>query len=258
MEPRGTPPLFLWRVLGREVFGFAGCGARGVGVSGIATYEIAPDATEIVARPLRGVDAARIGEWCDRVVVPFAIQLQRGLQVLHAGAALISGLGVVAACGVTTAGKSTTVAGLGLRGHEPFADDLLVFTIGNREPVVLPLSFELNLRPEADAHFAGAAPVRVGAADPAPLAAIAILDRHDAAKGVQVTRLPPPEALAALLEHAFILDLDVKASKRRFVHDYAALVASVPVAHVGYPDDLNRQGELLDAIEALAASREPE
>lgn len=257
VEPLGTSPLFTWRILGRDVFGFSGRGVRGIGVSGIATYEIPVGATEILARPVPGVGDAEVEEWCDRVVVPFALQLQEGLQVLHAGAAVITGTGVVAACGATTAGKSTTVAGLGGRGHVPCADDLLVFTVDRGAPVVLPLPFVLNLRPEAVPHFAGVAPARPGAFDPTPLAAVAILERRDAATGVQVALLPPPEALAALLEHAFILDLDVAPWKRRFVRDYAALVAAVPVARVGYPNDLSRQGELLDELEALAASTRP-
>ncbi len=119
-------------------------------------------------------------------------------------------------------------------------------------PVVLPLPFELNLRPESVRHFAGVRLARDHETEPTPLAAVAILERHEHATSLCVTRLPPPEALAALLEHAFILDLDVEASKRRFVHDYAALVDSVPVALIIYPNDLLRQDELLDAIEALA------
>ena len=258
MDPLGTPPLFSWRVLGHDVFGFAGGGVRGVGVSGVATYEIPPGATTIVARPVRGVDAAEIEQWCDRVVMPFAIQLQQGLQVLHAGGALIAGAGVVAVCGATTAGKSTTVAGLCARGNAPYADDLLAFTVAESgPPVVVPLSFELNLRAEAAPHFSDTWPPRGGRpekAEPAPLAAVAILQRRDPSSAVRVNSLRAPEGLMALVEHAFILDLDVEASKRRFVHDYAALVASVPVANVSYPDELDRQGELLDAIEALAAS----
>jgi len=254
VEPLGTAPLFVWCVLGRDVFGFADGSVRGIGVSGVAAYEIPPGATEVIARPAHGIGEAEIEEWCDRVVVPFAIQLQEGLQVLHAGGALMSGIGVVALCGVTTAGKSTTVAGLGGRGHAPWADDLLVFTVVKDVPLVLPLPFELNLRPESVRHFAGAELARPDTAEPTPLAAVAILERHDDATAVRVTRLPPPEALAALLEHAFILDLNIEASKRRFVRDYAALVGSVPVARVSYPDDLARQGELLDAVEALAAS----
>ena len=126
MEPLGTPALFSWRVLGHDVFGFAGGGVRGVGVSAVASYEIPHDGMEIIARPIPGVRDAEIEEWSDRVVVPFAIQVQERLQVLHAGGDLLSGAGVIAVCGVTTAGKSTTVAGLGSRGLTPCADDLLV------------------------------------------------------------------------------------------------------------------------------------
>ena len=121
--------------------------------------------------------------------------------------------------------------------------------------MVLPLPFELNLRPASVSHFAGAVPAHhPGLFEPAPLAAVAILNRHESASAVRVTRLPPPEALGALLDQAFILDLGVEASKRAFFNDYAALVAAVPVAHVDYPNDLARQDELLDALEALAIS----
>ncbi len=98
MQPLGTAPLFVWRVLGRDVFGFADGTRRGIGVSGVATYEIRPGATEVVACPAGGIDETELEEWFDRVVVPFAVQLQEGLQVLHAGGVSMSGIGIVGLC----------------------------------------------------------------------------------------------------------------------------------------------------------------
>src|SRR5206468_3772679 len=103
-------------------------------------------------------------------------------------------------------GKSTVAYALGQRGHGVWADDAVCFDTA-REPIAcLPLPFGLRLRPASAQFFDSRGLNRdfTGpGADPAPLAAIFILERAEA--GVACQRLSPADAFPAVLAHGYYL-----------------------------------------------------
>lgn len=142
----------------------------------------------------------------------------RGITCVHASVAAIDGY-AVALAGVSGVGKTTAAAALAARGHAVLADDLAVLTGSDESLLVQPGFPRLGLWPDAmdllRHPLTAVAPVHtdlpkgsVGLpalryafhAEPAPLAAVCLLERQEAEAGLgQMDRLSPAAGLALLL-----------------------------------------------------------
>jgi hypothetical protein len=64
-------------------------------------------------------------------------------------------------------------------------------------------------------------------------------------------RLPGPEALTAVLPHAYTFDIEDPAERRRLVEHYLGMVATVPVFELLYRPDFGRLRELITAVTSV-------
>jgi len=90
-------------------------------------------------------------------------------------------------------------------------------------------------------------------ADPAPLGCVFLLEREaSAGTPLETIRLPPAEALAAVLEHAYWFRIDDAGRRRRMMAKYLALASQVPVFRMRFRAALDQLPEMLDRAESLA------
>lgn len=219
-----------------------------IDVIGIARYVwTRGEAVRAVAE--QGVTEASIADQYLRGVIPQLLQVQ-GVQSLHA-AAVVAGGGVIALCGTSGAGKSTTAAGLARRGFAPWGDDIVSFWLEGSAVQSPKLPFSFRLLP--DAHAVLARPTNEeGAAIKEPprrrLVGVIELRRHEGCPTLD--RLEPAEALTTVLEHAYCLSLDPLDLRRRLTETYLGLVTAVPIWRLSFPPGLDQLPAVLDVLVA--------
>lgn len=225
----------------------------------VGTFVFTDTSDEIGLAPEGSASDDLIQDALHRIAMPLALQL-RGVQVLHASAVVIAG-GVVALCGRSGAGKSTLAYGLGRRGFALWGDDAVAF-----EPVesglrASPLPFRMRLRPASAEWFDDLAHQKGSevstpwsSGSPGPFRALFVLERSEqvtSAAGVEFVRLPPADAFAAVLPHAYYLALDDVRLNQRLLSAYLDLADRLPVFVLRYRPRLS----LVEGItEMLAAT----
>jgi hypothetical protein len=189
-----------------------------------------------------------------RVVLPLVMQ-SRGWEVLHASGAVFPA-GVVAFCGVSGTGKSTTATGLGARGYPVWADDVVPIEIADGRAHALSVPFRVRLLPDAISFFANdcacAAAQESFDATAAPLAAICLLERRRERGPIRppdVDRITSAEALSEILIHAYFFSPKDSPRNRVMIENYLELCAAVPILRVRFTPGLVSLPGTLDAIE---------
>ena len=170
-----------------------------------------------------------------------AAAMERGADMLHAGAVAVAAAdGAVALMASTGGGKSTLTAELVRRGHTLVTDDLLLVRSGPDGPVAVPGPPLMNL-PASDPH-----PEEIGrtlaelgderwvavaraVAEPRPLAAVVLLDRGSLDAGVELDALPSPHLV--LMANALRSGAGADRRARRF-ETIADVAAAVPALHL--------------------------
>jgi len=268
-EVSGTPAR-VWRdPEGRPaVYGYREGETWAIDIPRVAVFRFGRQGDVAVAA-YPGAARSQVRDVYRRGILPLFLQY-RGREVLHASAVLAGG-NVVGLCGVSGTGKSTIAYGLGLRGHQVWADDALVFRVSPAMVETLPLGFGLRLRPAAARHFGllrrsageivGAGGGEDGRNAARPLVAVCVLQRGrgPAPSAAEAVPLGAVQALIALLPHAYCLDLDDLERKSRMMQQYLDLAGRVPVFSIKFSDGLESLGGVLDAIQRIArAGRVPE
>lgn len=259
LEPRAGEPLEAsgrFVALGDEAY-FQWPGFARVRVAGGRSVAVEPDAA-VDPDQLR---AALLGP------VASVLLLQRGLLPLHAAALEVGGRAIAIAAR-SGAGKSTLVARLVARGHAFLSDDVTAVAPG--APPSVRASYPLlKLTPRSQALLgrAGEEAPLVDPLDEKRLFAVPgelprgprALERVyvlDDARGVEVARAAPAEALFLLLRHCHRAPLLHRAiGTAELTRRCAALAESVPVFRLGRPFDLARLDELASAVERHARER---
>ena len=225
--------------------------ADGVGwiaVSRIAAYRFAAEGP-VEAASLGGDDAAVEDTWL-RSVLPLVVQA-RGTQVLHASA-VRGPAGVLALCGISTAGKSTVAAVLRSRGHSVVADDALGFEVESEKVMALPLPFRLRLRP-ASVEALGLPALAHVADEPAaaaPLVAVVLLEPADAGP-VTLKAIAASEAVGALMPHLYCFALEE--GKERLVESALGLACAASVHRLAFVRSFGQLAAQVECVEALMA-----
>lgn len=228
--------------------------ARGgfrVELPGCARFEFGPARDGVDVWPEPGESAEGVEEAFRGYVLPRALQAL-GSEVLHASASATPA-GVVAWCGATGSGKSTLAFGLGRLGFPVWSDDLVAWTAAGGQFRAEPLAGLIRLR-AGSAKFFGldAAPAAVSPADrAAPLAALGVLHRLPPSGGepaLDMRRLSPARAFAALMPHAFCFDPHDPERRRRLVLAYLDLAARVPAWEVRIRPGWERFPEVLGRL----------
>ena len=243
LDPDGTPVALGWRD-GTDYW---------LEVPGVAVFGFRPGGDEIAAYALSDADA--VHDAYLNLALPVALQVS-GREVLHASS-IERPEGIVGFCGLSGTGKTTTAYALSRRGHRLWGDDAIVLEPSPAGAVFAhPLPFRANLRAETVAAFAsGEAPAPEGSGgEPAPLAALVVLERAGDAAGAGVERLEAKEALPALLPHCFRFDLTDRELRRATVRRYLSIVAAVPVLRASFVPSFDRLDAFLDELEAALAA----
>lgn len=234
---------------------------RWLRLPGIGSFRFGSSGGEAAAVTEPGVAMDVVMDAYHRAVLPLALHAH-GQEVLHASGVLI-GQSVVALCGPSQAGKSTTAFALHCRGHRVWADDAVVFEVRARGAVAIPYPHRLRIRRSAAEHFglngrpdgsAESLPPEQAQADPAPLACIFVLERHDVVSTVEPVRLSATDAFLGLIPNAYWFRVRDPARRRITIERYLALSADVPVFKIMLGESLEHLPRLLDSIEAISRS----
>ena len=214
---------------------------------GCALYELRDD--RVLATPFRERVEGLVEDVYWRSVLPLVLQ-SRGVQALHASA-VVGPSGVVAICGRSGSGKSTTAFGLSRRGYRLWSDDALVVA-SVEPPRTVALAGVARLLADVREHFqvtSTGLPLEAEIGEERNIAMIAVLRSDSAAPGTGPRPLASGEALTAVVEHAYCYNFET--AKRDLASDYLRLLASVPVVEIGRPRGLDGLEGFLDEIEGL-------
>lgn len=226
-----------------------------------ADFAIAADGSAVSCHPAPDADPTAITALFANSVAP-VIGNHRGELNLH-GSAVVVGGKALAFMGLSRRGK-TTLAGAFAKAGFPFlTEDVLALEPRDGGYLVAPQSPGLRVFGDSAAWLLGVAAAAhpedekrelsgnagLPAADKAvPLMAICILG-PGVAESLQLTPLGAADALAEVLRHGFILDVEDKARLHAHFGRVAALAGTVPCYQLDYP---RRFDQLAGVVEAIA------
>ena len=219
---------------------------------GAAIFRFTAHGEEVAAHALGSPEA--IADAFSNLALPMALQVS-GFDVLHASG-VRGRAGIVAFCGLSGTGKTTTALAMSHRhGYAVFGDDVIVLDKSDGAVFAHPLPFRGNLRPlTREALGFGDAPPVGDAGDPEPVAAVVVLERVEDPRRASVVRLDAKEALPALVPHGYRFDASDIEVRRDFVGRYLALAAAVPVFRARFVASFDTLDEFLDEIEAAVGA----
>ncbi len=233
---------------GLQAYGYMGGGYHWAHLPGIASFRLDED-LGVLAVPAVGASIGVVEDSYRRNVLPLALHLQ-GYEVVH-GSAVSTTAGVVALCGASGVGKSTFAYGLSLRGHSVWADDAVALDISIDAATTFRLPFRLSVSDDARALL-GNEEVR-GPDEPAQstVRALVILSRSDSSDGslVDIDRLDPASAFAALFPHAYYFRLSDVARTKLMVERYLQLASITPTFDVRYRADIDHARDVVERVE---------
>ena len=225
-----------------------------------------PAAFAVTAWPVAGCPARTVRSLYTNAIVPIVGNHSGGL-FLHGSAVAVDGLrGAIAFLGLSRSGKTTLAGAFARSGHPFLTEDVIDIDRRGEDYWIRPKPSPLRLFADSAAHLMGfdatfdmqdgkqevadeaALPF---ASDPVPLRRIFVLGADHAAK-LAIRRYSAPEALAVMLEHAFILDVEDAARLREHFLRIADLGQAVPCHSLDYPRDYNELPAVIDAILALS------
>lgn len=255
-----APGVEVWRDTAGMVaaVGYRHAGQRCLGVPYVGTFKFTDASVEIRLTRAASASDELVEDAFHRIAVPLALQL-RAVQVLHASA-VVSADGVVALCGRSGAGKSTLAYGLSRRGLTLWADDALAFESSHNGLQAIPLPFRMRLRAASAQWFDDlehqkgselSAPWDVGVG-PQSFRALFVLERATGTTSddqVDIVRLAPVDAFAAVLPHAYYLALDDEQLNQRLLASYLVLAERLPVLVLRYPPRLTMVEDIARLIE---------
>lgn len=260
VDAAGAPGLTVWR--GADYCFDYGEGAR---------FTIAADGSTIEASwrpPLTEADAV---SFVLGPLLAFALRL-RGVVPLHASGVVVNGEAVLFA-GPPGAGKSSTVAALGVLGHQVLSDDVVPLGLRGDQLVASPgfprvsvwddtISAVMGEELRAHQPWSESYPKRCldlvdGALrffpQLAPVARIYALEPRGGDAGLEMGLLRPGEALVTLAANTFgsyLLDREMHAHEFAFLGHVAQ---RVPVWRLRFPDELQRLQPMCRQLASLEA-----
>ncbi|MGH9313418.1 MAG: hypothetical protein ACRD09_11605 [Vicinamibacterales bacterium] len=194
-------------------------------------------------------------------ILPLMVS-HRGELVLHASAALI-GRGAVLFGARSGSGKSTLAAALASRGAQVLGDDAIALRANGVGLIALGAYPGLRLWPDVlartgrqtgpAAEYSDKRRVGPGASEirfshePAPVTGIYALDPSPAGP-IRVDPLPPRDALMALVANAYVLDIGDRDRLTRQLDCAIGSGRAVPVRRLRFPHDIDRLGDVCDAL----------
>jgi hypothetical protein len=233
-----------------------------VEVPGVARFHVV-DGREVIVdlQPTVSLEACLV--WLHGLVAAVVLS-QQGRFALHASAVQVDSA-AVAVAGRSGAGKSTTAAALGLRGHALLTDEVTALDLNGRRPVIDSSLRGLRLRP-ATALRLGLAPIDgTEPVDPLGKTVVALpcarepaaLDQLVVLATTPLVRVPTVEILtglrAVLAVRAFTYRPRLTLLAPGHHHEWAAAVGMrVPVVRILRPESVWTVDAVADLIESVA------
>ncbi len=231
--------------------GYAAGGWQWLHLPGVATFRFDDSSQQVAAYAEPTCGRQTLLDAFQRCLLPIALQA-RGYEALHASG-VRSHLGAVAFCAVADTGKSTLAYGLSRRGYALWADDAVVFELGEAGIRALPTPFRMRMQAASVEYFGEAPlPAQAPVEEAVPLGAVCLLERaplsgeHPAA---EITRLSGSRALTGVMTHAYYFDLRNAERKARMVQHYLELIARVPVFELRFQPGFDQFPAVLEAVE---------
>jgi hypothetical protein len=257
--PTGSDYLLFYRTSDRYILRF----------SQIADFEIAEDGLRVACTPVPDIPEAITENLYLNQVLPLILS-SKGKLVLH-GSAVDAGGSAIAFLGASRRGKSTLAAAFAVAGCPFLADDSLVLELTDLGYLVIPNHPSIRLwKDSEDALLTRDKPAtravhhmtksrfvassKLGYCDqPRPLRAIYFLGLGQA-EDVAIRRVDPVPALASLMQHSFILDVDDHPGLGAHFGRLATLADEVTCFHLDFPKRYENLPTFLRAIRAHAFS----
>lgn len=227
---------------------------------GVADCEIAADDMAIACTPTPDATAQAIETVLVNSVLP-VIGNHRGELSLH-GSACSTTEGAAAFVGLSRRGKTTLAGAFARSGHPFLSEDVIALGQRGQAYWVTPSRPVLRLFGDSAEHLVGvqakanpdagkitltASESLPFAADPAPLRAIYVLGPGEAT-APSFTRLGPRDALAEVMQHAFVLDVEDKPRLRAHFERLSDLVLQVPFVLLDYPRNYDELTAVVAAV----------
>lgn len=264
---KGDLAIQTWPDLHGDVF--AHCYTQGdtdwIELPGLADFGFSKRQEEVKAFFHPRIPDELVRETYLRSVLPMVLQAS-GTEVLHSSAVVMP-QGVVALCGKSWSGKSTTAYALSQRGYPLWADDAVAFDTTGEQVLTPRLPFRIQLRPASKSFFGPHSFTADRAAGghtrddrprqkPAVLAALFILKpiASDQRLQVEICSLSASEAFPGLLSHAYCFSLRHQERKRQMMQRYMDLTTRVPVFEIRYKPNLEKISAVVDGIESTVTT----
>lgn len=240
------------------------CGPTGylLELDGVGAFLVAGERIDYALEP--GVDDATLEQALVDQILPRALHL-RGRPSLHASAALLPSVGVIALTGDSGAGKSTLAARLATRGRV-VSDDSLALEVAEHAILALPGYGSLRLWQDA-ARAVGDDPSRLERATargaklrapraladgPSPLVLVVVLERQEGGQA-SLEPLSKRAAFEALRRQVHRLAPDDPAALTAEFALLTSVAERVPVVRLRFAPGL----DALDALVELIAAATP-
>jgi len=224
-----------------RAYGYSSNSHHWICLPDVAAYRFAPTGG-VVEAIATGAPQHEVEDAYRRHVLPFVLQAL-GSELLHASG-VVAPSGALGFCGGSSAGKSTLAHRLARRGHEPLADDALMFepTEAGVDAIRIPFTLRVEGR---------AAPVEASGSDRFPLAAVFVVEPTEDVDPArpEVIGLPHSAAFPLLLYHAHCFSFRDERRTRLMTDRYLKLAAFVPAFRLRYRPDIDRLPAVLDAVE---------
>ena len=191
------------------------------------------DTGVVRAEPVRNGLEPELRDSFVRGVIPVVL-LARGYEALHASAVVVP-QGVVALCGTSGTGKSTTALAIAAQGARHYSDDTVVYQVVDGQGIAARLPFPVRVDDsardvvESMNHFRfGAAP---GSREITPLHRIYHLVRDSSvpADAPRFSPIPPATRFEILLAHSHPFDMGGDDRRRAFIEHLMTVARTVDV-----------------------------
>jgi hypothetical protein len=225
-----------------------------------ADFEIDGDSLAVSCRPVPDLPLGVANTLFHNSISPLLANYRGGLN-LHASGVNILGK-AIGFVGNSRSGKTTLAGAFARAGHPLITEDVFVLERHEDGFAAAPTHPVLRLFPDSASFLLGEkdwasdndGKVEIEVADTfpiaagrSPLAAMFLLG-SDEQLAVTALRLEPTEALAELIRHAFILDVEDKQVLRSHFLRLGDLAEAVPCFRLDYPRSYDRLPQVIDTV----------
>lgn len=226
---------------------------------GIVDFHVAADGSRVSAFPVPDAPQETVVDLFHNAIVPLTDN-HRGALSLHGSAALCE-RGALSFIGQSRSGKTTLAAAFAAQGHPFITEDIIRLGRHAGGYEVFPTRPLLRLFGDSAAYLTGGlnAPIPSGktqiaaseslpfSSSSVPLRAHFLLEKNNVSQ-IEIERIGASQAIAMLLQHAFILDVEDKLRLEAHFQRIGLLAETIPCFRLDYPRTFAILPEVVEAI----------